>query len=616
MATYSPTFPTRLLATACLVIGVLCLTAATEISAGFLGWPLEGVSIHIQHGLWLAGCILSISGLIGRSGTANTEGLPVVPSEAFALALILLAAFLLRVWHTQSALRLSVDENAMMQAIMEMRAKPTLRLLVPITVLWPHPWVFPYWQWMAAEGFGYGFVALRLPSAVLGTFAVGATAWLGRALFQDRRVGVGAALILATLPAHMHFSRLGLPNIADASFGVCAIAALVTAIRHRDPRAWILSGACLALTHYFYEGGRLFFTPLVILVVGGLWWAKRPQFDGRGVRLALLAFGLLVAPVYLVRLAYHAPLTQRLGEVRLTANDWANVLLASGDHLETYAERFSRPLRLWVGMPDQSPHYRGQAAPLWGLGLFWVGVLALIQDVRHGRRAGALLLLWLGLNIGGDFLVLKNGQLTRYILSMPVLALLIAFGAVRLIGWLTARWRLSAWRVLPIVFGILACAGVTHYWALDLPTLKTVARQERIGRDLEDVVWRVMALPSGTTATIITQPPFDLAYHREILAYLDAQDARRTLNGAWTGEIPGYYEAMQARVRSRIAPHYRLLDYTAQLQISPPYAVFVEPQDSAARKRLQVRFGKLPAPQISPFELAPDEMMLLYYWPP
>src|SRR5690606_27829994 len=110
----------------------------------------------------------------------------------------------------------------------------------------------------AQDILGHNLTGLRIFSAVFGTLTVPALYLLARELF-DRRTALLAALLLATFPPHIHFSRLGLNNIADPLFGVLALAFLVRGLKRGGLRDYALSGVMLGLTQYFYEGGKLLY---------------------------------------------------------------------------------------------------------------------------------------------------------------------------------------------------------------------------------------------------------------------------------------------------------------------------------------------------------------------
>ncbi|HRF98926.1 MAG TPA: hypothetical protein PLZ51_27135, partial [Aggregatilineales bacterium] len=81
-----------------------------------------------------------------------------------------------------------------------------------------------------------------------------------------------SAVMLATLPIHIQFSRLALNNIADPLFGTLTFYFIARGFKYphkmRGNFAW--AGAMLGLTQYFYEGGRFLYPALTLGWLGFL----------------------------------------------------------------------------------------------------------------------------------------------------------------------------------------------------------------------------------------------------------------------------------------------------------------------------------------------------------
>ncbi len=136
--------------------------------------------------------------------------------------------------------------------------------------------------------FGLTEFAVRLPSAVFGVIALGATYWLGRELLytisdtkkrnQLSPLPFLATVLLTISPWHLQFSRVAFEaNIALTLF-IAGIAAFLTGLRKK----WFLgiSAFFLALSLYAYHSPRLVAPVLVLLL--GLWfrqtlWQKKKE---------------------------------------------------------------------------------------------------------------------------------------------------------------------------------------------------------------------------------------------------------------------------------------------------------------------------------------------------
>ncbi|MFN8372556.1 MAG: glycosyltransferase family 39 protein [Anaerolineae bacterium] len=232
------------------------------------------LSLDVQF-LLLAGGVFGVAWGLGdgKPGTWAQRAAP-LRNTSIVLFLITLLALVLRLWQLETSVHYFVDELNFVSGVLDIvharQSGEILHLTHPFHWLAAFPRIFPYWQSWGTAIAGQSYTGLRLPSAVLGTLTVPAVYLLGKNLF-DKRVGIIAALLLATFPPHLHFSRLGLNNIADPLFGTLAMAFAARGLKEgrRGDFAW--AGVMLGMSQYFYEGGRL-----VYPVVMGLWLVFSP----------------------------------------------------------------------------------------------------------------------------------------------------------------------------------------------------------------------------------------------------------------------------------------------------------------------------------------------------
>ncbi len=109
---------------------------------------------------------------------------------------------------------------------------------------------------------GEGEWQVRLPSAILGVSAVGLIYLAGRRLLS-REGGLLAALLLATSPIHIHYSREARPY--SLLVFLCTLSLLLALAIQRRPRLWLLAvcAASLAAVLYTHNVG-LFFTAALL----------------------------------------------------------------------------------------------------------------------------------------------------------------------------------------------------------------------------------------------------------------------------------------------------------------------------------------------------------------
>ncbi|HET9905766.1 MAG TPA: glycosyltransferase family 39 protein, partial [Anaerolineales bacterium] len=104
--------------------------------------------------------------------------------------------------------------------------------------------------------FGQNILAVRLTSVLAGILAVLFTYLTARVLFNPT-IGLIAAAFLATLPYHVHFSRIGVHNIVDSLMSSLLFWLIAKGLKEDDPRFYYTAGVVGGLSVYTYAGTRL-----------------------------------------------------------------------------------------------------------------------------------------------------------------------------------------------------------------------------------------------------------------------------------------------------------------------------------------------------------------------
>lgn len=408
-----------------------CFSLMASLTAGreFLAWHFL-VSVIA----WLLGIIFVISG----AQELDAPAIHLQRRDFIMMAVLFAAAFLLRGLATeQIPTTFSGDEgSAGLNAVAFAKGE--------FNNLFTFGWFsFPSF-YFAVEGafvafFGQTVEALRLSSALAGALTVIAVYWLGRVLF-GQLTGILAGLYLALSHYHIHMSRIALNNIWDGLFSGLALAGLWSGWKSGRRTGFILSGLALGFGQYFYVSIRVL--PILFIIWALIaWFTERETFRQRLPGLLLAAYAaLIVALPLLILFARHpdefnAPLNrvtmlgdQLEGEVARSGKSAVQII---GDQMRRTALGFTNePLRLLYepGTPLLLP----LAATLFLLGIFW-GILHF--DLRY-------LLLFLPL-----IATILTGSIStfapasqRYVMVMPVVAVLVAVPLAQLAGWLQEFW--------------------------------------------------------------------------------------------------------------------------------------------------------------------------------
>ncbi len=589
-------------------LGIFIIVLLTEINANTLN-ILPPVSAHLQFLMLVAAIVCVVLGLGGvgarrkarrkkpKKAVLNHQSAP--PVVLILLALITLLAFGLRAWQAGGLVHKFVDEVHFSTAVIGAYNGIDLKLLAPFSTITAFPWIYPYWQTQTVHLLGRELEGLRAVSVILGTLGIPALYLLARTLF-DRPTALLAALLLAVFPPHIHFSRIGLNNIADPLFGTLALAFLLRGLKNGRRLDFALGGAALGLTQYFYEGGRFLYPALICI---GLAWllltrrripASKVQgaglISGRTSHTELIIFfltALLIAlPVYITLVALDQPLDARFQTVGIGGSYWLKV--NEFGQPQTLEQHLVLPFLVYVHLPELALYYGGEQAMLLPLVVpfFLFGAFALAPRLRSPI---ILILLWILLTSAGNMLLTEAGVYARYVVAFPALMLLVAAGireALRLL-W-PPHFPADHVAELMTIIGLgLAVAQVAYYFG---PHLERYNQQIRLVYDAEDAIFRSARFPPNTQVHIFTT---------------------ETPGGAYLSGVAGYLS--DGLTVFPIHPDDLTLTYLSSLPRGIDHAFYLEPGD-ASTLALVKTFYDVEGPFFSPYRVPADRQLALYYF--
>ena len=314
---------------------------------------------------------------------------------------------------------------------------------------------------------GRTVTGLRLPWALLGAVTVPIAFLLLRRLWGGL-LALAAAVLLATYHYHIHYSRLGSNQVADAFFVALALWFLYRALDQRRQSDWIITGAVGALALYFYAGAR--FTAVVIVAVLLFTFLRSPRRFwpryGTGILAMLGAFLLVGAPIIQYALRFPDEFNARINQVAIIQSGWLERELAAGRFLlPVLWDQFRRAALAFNYYPDRTIWYglrQPLLDPFFGV-LFLLGLgyatLAMWRRGREERLAPLVIWWWGGILIGG--MLTESPPSTQRLVSLTVpVCFFIVLALWRIIEVAHAalvdvprRWLLAA--------GVLAFAVVS-----------------------------------------------------------------------------------------------------------------------------------------------------------
>jgi 4-amino-4-deoxy-L-arabinose transferase-like glycosyltransferase len=392
-------------------------------------------------------------------------------AERLALPAVLILALALRLWGIHHGLpyAFNVDEGAhfVPRAIgmFGHSLDPQYFVNPPAFTYLLHAAFWVRWGSREAVGNAFAvdpstaFTIARVLAALLGVAAVGLLAWAGARLFDDRRVGLVAAALLAVAFLPVHYSHFGvndIPALAPLCLSLVGAAGVYRDGRLRD---YALAGAALGVACATkYTAG------IVVLCLLGAAVHAPNRLRGLGLAAALAALGFFVTNPYAV---FDLQLFREGLEIQSQASsDGGGKLGLVGDSGVLY--------------------YLGTLT--WGLG--WIPALAAAAgavwlSIRDRARALVLVPAPLLLIV---FLGIQDRFFSRWILPVyPLLCLLAAWAAIEALRRLPAP---------ALVAGAVLCAqGLVFSVHNDLVLARDDTRA--VARD-----WMVANIPEGTKVVI------------------------------------------------------------------------------------------------------------------
>lgn len=434
-----------------------------HLAAGdFLLARRAGISVAA----WAIACGLATIGLLPVVHRFNRERLPHLSRTDLLLSLaFFLLAFALRgVTTDQFPSTFSGDEGSAALSSIQFLKGEANNLF---TVGWfSFPSLFFALQSIGIAIAGQTVAAVRGFSALGGALTVVMVFWLGRSLF-NRLTGVLAAAYLTASHYHIHMSRIALNNIWDGFFTTLALLGLWAGWKTGRRSLFLLCGLALGLGQYFYVSIRV--VPVLFLVWAAVaWWSKREKFQTRLPGLVAAAYLSLVIflPLALYFAGHPDEFRAPLNRVSIMG-DWleremtnsgrsANEILY--DQTVAAILGFTHePLRLLYN--PGSPLLLTAAATLFILGVMW----ALLNfDLRY-----LLLLLPLLATVASNTFSQESPASQRYVMAVPIVALLMAVPLAELGDWLRQLWprvRQAAVVGVLLVMAVLMAIDLRYYF--------------------------------------------------------------------------------------------------------------------------------------------------------
>lgn len=277
--------------------------------------------------------------------------------------------------------------------------------------------------------FGHTATAVRLTSVIIGTLAVLAVYLFTKQVFGQKEAWLATAL-LAVLPVHVHFSRLGVDNIVDSLSTTVVLGFLFFGLKRGSSLSFLAAGIVGGLCMYTYPGTRL--APIIGMGAIGYIALKIPGFlKAHAFNICIYVFSLLVtaAPIAGYFLANQNMFFARMNRESI----FQDSAFHSGNIVNILFAQFMKSSLVFTASTAPTnffnsprPYLTPLAAIFLVLGLFYV-----IWRIKEDRYLILFVWFWAAIILGST---LTGGAPTsqRMLMSTPALAIITAIGICKI----------------------------------------------------------------------------------------------------------------------------------------------------------------------------------------
>ncbi len=147
-----------------------------------------------------------------------------------------------------------------------------------------------YLKGLATFIFGVNAFAVRFPSAILGALSIYPVYYLAKEAFNNKKVGLLSAFVLAITPWHIVMSRASAEGVMGSAILLTAIMMLVAGLKKNNRYLIIGSVPVFFLTFFIYHPYRII-TPLALLPIPLLF----PQIRSSKKNIAIMSVFIIAA---------------------------------------------------------------------------------------------------------------------------------------------------------------------------------------------------------------------------------------------------------------------------------------------------------------------------------
>lgn len=421
--------------------------------------------------------------------------------EHIMVIAIAIIAFVIRTYELENIFRNFYDELSFIGNVNLIRSD-NISLLTPVNNAFSN--IFPYMQYLTREAMGPSLLSLRLPSAIFGTIGIVGIYALSKH-FLPKNIAFLSMFILAIFPLHIHFSRLGLNNIAGSTLGIWGFVYILNGIKSGKISDFAIGGLLFGMTHYFYEVDRLFFSAFFILWI---FWICIVNKDNREIAklsiVTVITMIVIAIPMYYTLASNGYPIFERVKETQ------QSVLQINPDILMQYLHTTANDVFYRSNNPQ---------VPLIFIPCFLAGFSYLLLKIK--TRGGSLLVGILVLMALGNGLVDDSfsPMSSRYVTAYSIISIVIAIGMHISYRIIQDRFSRNLKWVAVIFVAVIGFSQVQYYFNVSVKMFyehqfNRLTEKYEPEPFIDEMILRAMQFEDQTILYIVTDAitPSELLY--------------------------------------------------------------------------------------------------------
>lgn len=321
--------------------------------------------------------------------------------------------------------------------------------------------VYIYLATIPIKLFGLEVFSVRLTSALLGIGSIILFIYFLYLIKRDWVFALSGGLIMSLMPWHFQFSRIAFEAISLVFFITLDMVLFTLYLKTKKPIYYLLFGLSMVITFFAYSVGRLF-VPISALIMAVIW--REEIFKKKLILLisimSVLLLGLIIA---YDRHIDPAGILARPHDV-LIIDDGPPAYVVLERFAANYFSHFS-PDFLFERGDLNYRHSPGFSSMLFVSFLFPLlfGLVYFIKRFKESRLAAFLVLQFFLFPLPASVTVIDEGaQATRSIHVVPFLAVIIVFGAWKMIALLKKKQKYVLSAIL--IFALLESMMFYKYY--------------------------------------------------------------------------------------------------------------------------------------------------------